>query len=115
MTQGTTERARGSVAAPLTPGLDVAVGAALCGMSDVDAVAVHVRVRGGDGPIRLFLYFDGELVETWTERVGRWEFRPAHVAPARHAVTARAIDARGRWGGASTIVDTTFLLGAPPD
>jgi len=109
-----TEGGRGDGATPLRPGLDVAVGT-LGGINGGDAVSVHVRVRGGDGPVRMFLYFDGELVETWTsERIGQWEFRPADVTPARHAVTARAVDARGRWGGASTIVDTTFLPGAPP-
>jgi hypothetical protein len=109
-----TEEGRGAGAAPLRPGLDVAVGT-LGGIDGRDAVSVHVRVRGGDGPVQMFLYFDGELVETWSsERVARWEFRPADVTRARHAVTARAIDARGRWGGASTIVDTTSLPNAPP-
>ena len=115
MALSTTDRGRGAVAAPLRPGLDVAVGT-LAAMSGGDAVSVHVRVRGGDGPVRMFLYFDGDLVETWSsERIGQWEFRPADVTPARHAVTARAVDARGRWGGASTIVDTTFLPSSPPD
>jgi hypothetical protein len=33
-----------------------------------------------------------------------YEFRVPSVR-GRHVITARAIDAHGRWGGASTLVD----------
>jgi hypothetical protein len=87
------------------PGLRVGMTAdAAQGPSRIDSpVSIRVEVEEAAGPLRLSVYLDGDLVETC---------RPAStvlelVLPAvrgRHVVTARAIDATGRWGGASVLV-----------
>ncbi len=90
---------------PLYPGLRVSV------VAEANAgrpYVVRVRAVGGTPPINLYLYVDGDLVETSIPTAETFEFQGQAVASTgRHAVTARAIDARGRWGGASV------LMGAP--
>lgn len=67
--------------------------------------AVHVSVRGGRHPVRLYLYFDGDLVGTWDATADVYAFRAPLPPGPRHAVTVRAIDADGRWGGASAMLE----------
>jgi hypothetical protein len=91
-----------------TPGLRVALSVkpveeALVG----DEVAIRVDVAHALRPLRVSVYLDGDLVDTWTPGTGGYELRLPAVR-GRHVVTARAIDAAGRWGGASAL----FELGA---
>jgi hypothetical protein len=65
---------------------------------------VTTTVRGGAGPLRVYLYLDGELLEAWAPAPATCEFRGVFAAGRRHALTARAIDRDGRWGGSSTIL-----------
>lgn len=67
-------------------------------------VSLEVRVTGGRSPVRLYLYINGDLAESWTEAVGLFDLSLDEYGPGRHAVTARAVDARGRWAGSSMVV-----------
>jgi hypothetical protein len=67
-----------------------------------DAVAVRVDVTEAVQPLRVSLYLDGDLIDTWIPGPSGYEIRLPGVS-GRHVVTARAIDAEGRWGGASTL------------
>jgi hypothetical protein len=82
----------------------------------VDAVlgvlSFTARVTGGRAPFRLYLYVDGDLADTWTEPERTFDFSLDEHGPGRHAVTVRAVDALGRWSGASTIVECVGLDGA---
>lgn len=86
------------------PGLRVGVSTkAAEDASRVDAVAVRVQVEDSARPLRLCVYLDGDLVEACTPASTTHEV----VLPAvhgRHVVTARAVDAAGRWGGASVLL-----------
>jgi hypothetical protein len=99
-------RRAGTPRGPLRrPGLDVSITLrpALAGAAVTHgAPSVRVRVHGARGPFRLYLYVDGELAEAWIPADETNEFASATLA-GRHTVTARAIDALGRWGGASAI------------
>lgn len=66
--------------------------------------AVHVSVNGGKTPLRLSVYFDGQLVGAWDSVADVYEFRACDLFGTRHALTVRAVDAAGQWGGASTII-----------
>jgi hypothetical protein len=70
-------------------------------------VSIQACVIGGRAPIRLYLYVNGDLVETWTESVGEFDLALDDYGPGRHAVTARAVDTLGRWAGASIVVCAT--------
>ena len=91
----------GSAGQQLRPGLDVSLFA-------VDRPEGRSRlvlgVRGGTTPIRMHLYVDGDLVESWTPAPPTFTFDLHGLEPGQHAVTARAIDAAGRWGGSSVVV-----------
>jgi hypothetical protein len=67
-------------------------------------VSIRARVTGGRTPIRLFLYVNGDLAEAWTESEGCFDLSLDEYGPGRHAVTARGVDALGRWAGASMVV-----------
>jgi hypothetical protein len=67
-------------------------------------VSLRARVTGGWPPVRLYLYVNGTLAETWTEPAGDFDLSLDEYGPGRHAVTARAVDARGRWAGCSIVV-----------
>lgn len=67
-------------------------------------VTIDLRVTGARLPVRLYLYVNGDLAESWTEREASFDFSLDVYGPGRHAVTARAVDALGRWAGASTIL-----------
>jgi hypothetical protein len=67
-------------------------------------VSIHARVTGGRPPVRLFLYVNGDLAEAWTESEGFFDLSLDEYGPGRHAVTARGVDALGRWSGASMVV-----------
>lgn len=81
------------------PGIDVRLSLRPVG----DATAVTVKVRGAHGAFRVYVYVDGELCEAWIPATETNEFVSHVLANGRHTVTARAIDALGRWGGASTM------------
>jgi hypothetical protein len=87
---------------PLRPGLDVAV---ITLASDTAVPDVHLSVRGGVAPVRVYLYVDGDLRDCQTSALERFRITIDGLAVGRHAVTARAIDAIGRWGGASIVID----------
>jgi len=92
--------------APSRPGLGVTLDAAVAG--DPAALRVRVDVAGGQGPVRMFLYVDGELMESWMLLSAASRFTApdlaVDLAEGRHLLTARAIDATGRWGGASSVL-----------
>ena len=67
-------------------------------------VSITARVTGGRLPVRLYLYVNGDLAETWTETEGFFDLSLDEYGPGRHAVTARGVDALGRWAGASMVV-----------
>ena len=71
-----------------------------------DAVAVRVDITEAEHPLRVSIYLDGDLVDTWMPRTTGYEVCLPNV-PGRHVVTARAIDAQGRWGGASALFNRT--------
>jgi len=48
----------------------------------------------------MYLYVNGDLAEAWTESEGDFDLSLDHYGPGRHAVTARALAALGRWAGA---------------
>jgi len=70
-------------------------------------VSIRARVTGGRLPVRMYLYVNGDLAEAWTESEGEFDLSLDHYGPGRHAVTARVVDALGRWAGASLIVACT--------
>jgi hypothetical protein len=67
-------------------------------------VTIHIRATGARLPVRLYLYVNGDLAESWTEREATFDFSLDVYGPGRHSVRARAVDAIGRWAGASTIL-----------
>jgi hypothetical protein len=67
--------------------------------------AIRLRVNGARTPTRLYLYVDGDLADTWVDVEALYDPPAGRLAPGRHALTARAVDALGRWAGASTIVE----------
>ena len=77
---------------------DVATDAAM------GVVSIRARVAGGRLPVRMYLYVNGDLAEAWTTVEGDFDLSLDHYGPGRHAVTARAVDALGRWAGASMVV-----------
>jgi hypothetical protein len=87
----------------LRPGLDVSV---LTLASPGERSEIHLSVRGGSGPVRLYVYVDGDLVDSHVLASERSRIPLSGLSAGRHAVTARAIDAAGRWGGASIVLTT---------
>lgn len=75
-------------------------------------VSLQAQVIGGRGPIRLYLYVDGDLVESWSEPSGRFELSADDHGAGPHAVTARAVDAQGRWAGASMVISSSGVEAA---
>lgn len=80
------------------PGIQVAVAAETHGDP-----TIRVRVDGAHGPFRLYLYVDGDLTEAWIPASETTELSCPVLESGRHTVTARAIDALGRWGAASVL------------
>lgn len=68
---------------------------------------VRIRVVGARMPARIYLYVDGDLADMWVDVEAVYELGTGRFAPGPHAVTARAVDHLGRWGGASAVVETT--------
>ena len=66
---------------------------------------IRLRVHGARTPTRLYLYIDGDLADSWVDIEAAYDAHAERLTPGRHAVTARAVDALGRWAGASTIVE----------
>lgn len=79
---------------------------------EVEDATVRVRVVGARMPVRIYLYVDGDLADMWVDVEAVYELQAARFAPGPHAVTARAVDHLGRWGGASTVVETTAVAEA---
>jgi hypothetical protein len=69
-----------------------------------DSIAVRVDVAHPTRPLRISVYLDGRLMDTWVPAASCEEVELRDVR-GRHVVTARAVDASGRWGGASTLVE----------
>ena len=88
------------------PGLDVAL--SVKAVEDIagaeETLAVRIDITEAERPLRVSLYVDGDLVDTGVPAITAYEVQVPTVR-GRHVVTARAIDARGRWGGASTLLD----------
>jgi hypothetical protein len=74
---------------------------------EVEDATVRIRVAGARMPARIYLYVDGDLADMWVDVEASYELQAARFAAGPHAVTARAVDHLGRWGGASTVVDVT--------
>ena len=85
------------------PGLAVSICTA-AGSSSDGVRLVRVRVDGARPPFRLYLYVDGQLEEAWIPAAETSEHPCPSLANGRHTITARAVDASGRWGGASTLL-----------
>jgi poly(3-hydroxybutyrate) depolymerase len=79
------------------------------GIARAAAALVRLTVAGGAVPIKLYLYVDGELVEDWVRATPQCDYEASTLAPGRHLLTARAIDAEGRWAAASTTLDTAHV------
>ena len=91
----------GNTGQQLRPGLDVSLTAVDRSGGRSELI---LGVRGATTPVRLHLYVDGDLVESWTPAPSSLTFDLGGLGPGHHAVTARAIDANGRWGGSSVVV-----------
>ena len=76
-----------------------------------DSIAVRVDVSPPTRPLRISVYLDGRLMETWAPRADSEQLELSDVR-GRHVITARAVDGSGRWGGASALVD---VGGGAPD
>jgi len=74
---------------------------------EVERGTVRVRVAGARMPARLYLYVDGDLADMWVDVEAVYDLQSGRFAPGPHAITARAVDSLGRWGGASAVVETT--------
>ena len=72
---------------------------------DEKDTVIRLRVHGARTPTRLYLYIDGDLADTWVDIEASYDAHAERLTAGRHAVTARAVDALGRWAGASTIVE----------
>jgi hypothetical protein len=77
---------------------------------DADQETIHVRVAGARMPARIYLYVDGDLADMWVDVEASYELAAGCFAPGPHAITARAVDVLGRWGGASTVVETAAVI-----
>jgi hypothetical protein len=89
---------------PRPPALGVTIDTGAPDDDLLGIISIRLRVRGGRLPVRLYLYVDGDLAEAWTESAAEFDMALDDHGPGRHAVTARAVDALGRWAGASVIV-----------
>src|SRR5262249_28211897 len=69
------------------------------------AGVLRLRVHGARKPTRIYLYVDGDLIDTWVDIEASYDASSERLPSGRHAVTVRAADALGRWAGASTIVE----------
>jgi hypothetical protein len=74
---------------------------------EVEDGTIRIRVAGARTPARIYLYVDGDLADMWVDVEASYELQAGRFAPGPHAITARAVDNLGRWGGASTVVETT--------
>src|SRR5687767_13228848 len=90
--------------APQAPGLRVMLGVKPVDDVTCEVVAIRVDVLEAARPLRICVYRDGALLDTWVPAMNGYEFRVPSVR-GRHVITARAIDAHGRWGSASALVD----------
>jgi hypothetical protein len=95
------------------PGLDVALAVAVTRRVGGDAREALVRLRPAAAAVRMFLYVDGHEADAWewAPSAGTGaapaltcQRRLPALAPGRHAVTVRAVDATGTWGAASAMV-----------
>ena len=77
-------------------------------------LSVRLRATDSRAPVRLSLYMDGDLAEAWVGTDATYEIPTGRVPAGRHALTARAVDALGRWAGASVLVDIP-ARGLEPD
>ena len=92
------------------PGLDVVLNVQpVDDLYGEEAVAVRVAVHDGCSPLRVSIYLDGDLVDTWVPGTTGYEMRLRDVR-GRHVITARVIDATGRWGATSECVELTPAL-----
>jgi hypothetical protein len=74
---------------------------------EVEDGTIRIRVVGARMPARIYLYVDGDLADMWVDVEASYELQAGRFAPGPHAITARAVDNLGRWGGASAVVETT--------
>lgn len=72
---------------------------------EVEESTVRIRVVGARMPARIYLYVDGDLADMWVDVEAAYELQAGCFAPGPHAITARAVDNLGRWGGASAVVE----------
>jgi hypothetical protein len=87
------------------PGLRVALRVTSTGHDRRDDwIAVRIDVAPPARLLRMSVYLDGHLMDTLAPASSCEELR-LHEVRGRHVITARVVDASGRWGGASTLVD----------
>lgn len=72
---------------------------------DASELTVSVAVSGGEGRLRVSVHVDGEAVDEKLGVLRGCELRVPGPAAGRHVLTVRAIDERGRWGGASSLLE----------
>ena len=89
------------------PGLAVSLTAA---PDERARCTVQASVEDGTLPLALYLDVDGDLVDTEVGAAAGHAVPAAHVPPGRHVVTVRAVDAAGRWGGASAVIEVPAAL-----
>jgi Big-like domain-containing protein len=103
-------------AAPTRSGLHVSITGPREG-GPGSPLVVTMRITGGVAPIRLGLYVDGGLIEEWTSAPATCACAVDSLTPGRHALTVRAVDALGRWRGASAVLEvparSTFAAPKP--
>lgn len=85
--------------------LQISLGARAVEAAEETALAVHVSVAGGTAPLKLTLHLDGRVVGGWDSVADVYEFRVASLAVGPCALTVRVVDAVGRWGSRSVVVD----------
>ncbi|HEY7517790.1 MAG TPA: hypothetical protein VIE36_05785 [Methylomirabilota bacterium] len=73
---------------------------------EVEDGTIRIRVAGARMPVRIYLYVDGDLADMWVDVEAVYELQAGRFPAGPHAITARAVDHLGRWGGASTVVET---------
>ena len=59
-------------------------------------VTIHIRATGARLPVRLYLYVNGDLAESWTEREASFDFSLDVYGPGRHSVRCLHHPRRGR-------------------
>jgi hypothetical protein len=104
---GTVTRLEPREGSPRTAGARGARPGRIAVQVEVEESTVRIRVVGARMPARIYLYVDGDLADMWVDVEASYELQAGRFTPGPHAITARAVDNLGRWGGASAVVEMT--------